>query len=200
MARNPKTPRGDGQWLIIQSINSLDLGYQEVGYDEGMPAPDHDRVSDSVSAEGVSQDIDELLFALTRQLYTYREAQLAPFELTYPQAQVLRALSTPLPMSELADRLHCTGSNVTGIVDRLQARGLLERRTPASDRRVKQLAFTDAGVALQRRVEALMSAAPAPYARSPAELVRLRELLRQFLDQLRTGMPVGLEAGAPEQE
>ena len=43
------------------------------------------------------------------------------------------ALSTlkpgePMPMSALADALHCDNSNVTGIVDRLEAAGLAERR------------------------------------------------------------------------
>ena len=48
-------------------------------------------------------------------------------------------------MSSLAGMLFCDASNVTGIVDRLEARGLIERRPAAQDRRVKLLALTPAG-------------------------------------------------------
>ena len=40
-------------------------------------------------------------------------------------------------MSALAHALHCDNSNVTGIVDRLEAAGLVERRAAEHDRRVK---------------------------------------------------------------
>ena len=44
-----------------------------------------------------------------------------------------------LPMHEIASLLACDSSNVTGIVDRLEARGLVTRRTAERDRRVKQI-------------------------------------------------------------
>ena len=40
-------------------------------------------------------------------------------------------------MHEIATRLACDNSNVTGIVDRLEARGLVTRRPGEQDRRVK---------------------------------------------------------------
>src|SRR3984957_13133488 len=52
---------------------------------------------------------------------------------------------TPMPMHELATILACDNSNVTGIVDRLEARGLVTRRPYAPDRRVKHIALTPAG-------------------------------------------------------
>ena len=48
-------------------------------------------------------------------------------------------------MGAVAGRLHCDASNVTGIVDRLVARGLVERQPSATDRRAKQLALTARG-------------------------------------------------------
>jgi DNA-binding MarR family transcriptional regulator len=48
-------------------------------------------------------------------------------------------------MRDLADRLCCDASNVTGIVDRLEERGLVERRPATDDRRVKHLVLTEAG-------------------------------------------------------
>src|ERR671917_2743107 len=38
-----------------------------------------------------------------------------------------------VPMSSLAGKLFCDASNVTGIVDRLEARGLIERRPAGYD-------------------------------------------------------------------
>jgi DNA-binding MarR family transcriptional regulator len=55
-------------------------------------------------------------------------------------------------MSALAGVLSCDASNVTGIVDRLEGRGLVERRGAEGDRRVKALATTRAGAALRRRL------------------------------------------------
>ena len=62
-----------------------------------------------------------------------QEMRLAPMQL-----HALRLIEPggPMPMSSLAGMLFCDNSNVTGIVDRLEARGLIERRTAEHDRRV----------------------------------------------------------------
>src|SRR5918997_778495 len=65
----------------------------------------------------------------------YAEAA-AEHALTGAQARLLSLLCLePLPMRRLAQRLKCEPSNVTGIVDRLESRGLVERRTAPADRR-----------------------------------------------------------------
>src|SRR5918912_2526956 len=81
-------------------------------------------------------------------------AALAELDLTFPQAHMLRLLEPgrPLPMSALAERLVCDASNVTGLADRLEARGLVVRQPAERDRRVKALAITPAGAALRKRV------------------------------------------------
>jgi DNA-binding MarR family transcriptional regulator len=48
-----------------------------------------------------------------------------------------------LMMGRVATELHCDASNVTGIVDRLAAQGLIVRQEYEHDRRVKQLQLTD---------------------------------------------------------
>ena len=60
---------------------------------------------------------------------------------------VLTTLETegPLPMSRLADALDVSVASATGIVDRMEQRGLVERRHSASDRRVVQVHVTDTG-------------------------------------------------------
>jgi len=88
----------------------------------------------------------------------------AEFELSPMQAHVLRLLEPgqPLPMRALAGKLCCDPSNVTGIVDRLEERGLLERRPAPGDRRVKMLALTEEGAAVRARHRARLFDPPEP--------------------------------------
>jgi len=106
------------------------------------------------------------------------------FELSPPQVMALRSLDPerPMPMSELAGVMACDNSNVTGIVDRLEARGLVERQVAEHDRRVKMLAVTEAGAQMREQLLARMYAAPeALAALSPADQRALRDLLRRAL-------------------
>jgi DNA-binding MarR family transcriptional regulator len=90
---------------------------------------------------------------------------------------------TPVPMHELATMLACDNSNVTGIVDRLEARGLVERRPYAQDRRVKHVVVTPLGIELRDRVRARLAEPPAAIKRlSAADQRRLRDLLRAAID------------------
>jgi DNA-binding MarR family transcriptional regulator len=69
----------------------------------------------------------------------------AEFDLSGQQAKAFHELRQPLSMGELAERLFCDASNVTGIVDRLESRGLVERQPDPDDRRVRRLVLTDEG-------------------------------------------------------
>jgi DNA-binding MarR family transcriptional regulator len=55
-------------------------------------------------------------------------------------------------MSRLADTLSCDASNVTGLVDRLESRGLVRRQASARDRRVKVLQLTPTGTRIRAQV------------------------------------------------
>ena len=115
-------------------------------------------------------------------------ASLSELGLTFSQAHALRLLDPerPLPMSSLAERLFCDASNVTGIADRLEGRGLVERRSAEGDRRVKALTLTPDGVELRDRVLEIMSEPPAAIAALPAADQRaLRDILRRAVEQLR---------------
>src|SRR5579871_3647249 len=87
-----------------------------------------------------------LLFLLVQTLKTHFAGIAAAYDLSPVQARVLLELQPgmALPMSALADVLSCDASNVTGIVDRLEGRGLVERHGTEGDRRVKALATTRA--------------------------------------------------------
>jgi DNA-binding MarR family transcriptional regulator len=109
-------------------------------------------------------------------------AALDEFGLTFPQAHALRLLNPeqPSPMNEIADRLVCDASNVTGIADRLESRGLIERRAGSGDRRVKMLALTATGAEAREQVIEAMTEPPAEIsALSPADQRALRDILRR---------------------
>jgi MarR family transcriptional regulator, organic hydroperoxide resistance regulator len=110
----------------------------------------------------------------------------AQFHLSPPQVRALGVLDPgrPVPMSELAEALHCDNSNVTGIVDRLEDRGLVERRSAPHDRRVKMLAVTEHGAEVRRRVRERLQEAPPPLAQLSAEDQRaLCDIMRRALDR-----------------
>jgi DNA-binding MarR family transcriptional regulator len=93
-----------------------------------------------------------------------------------------------VPMSSLAGKLFCDASNVTGIVDRLEARGLIERRPAEHDRRVKLLVLTPEG-------ERLRATVMRQFARPPAELASLpMEHKRALRDALRAALRNPVEA------
>lgn len=134
-------------------------------------------------APPLAREAWKLLFELGRKKHGRLSAALAELELTPAQGHALRLLEPdrPLAMSELAEALYCHASNVTGIVDRLEARGLVERR-PGQDRRVKTLALTEAGADVRERVVELMSAPPPEIAAlSAADQRALRDILTRAL-------------------
>jgi len=89
------------------------------------------------------------VFALADHLRARMAEAAAAAGLPPPLAIALRHLDPerPMPMRVLAGRMGCHPSYVTGLVDRLEAQGLVERRPAAHDRRLKQLAVTAAGAA-----------------------------------------------------
>ena len=135
----------------------------------------------------VAREAQQLFFQIGMVQRTRMGAALAELGLTFAQAHALRLLDPerPSPMSGLAELLVCDASNVTGIADRLEARGLVERRAVGADRRVKTLALTPAGVELRARVADLMSEPPAAIAALSAEDQRtLRDILRRAVAHL----------------
>jgi MarR family transcriptional regulator, organic hydroperoxide resistance regulator len=108
----------------------------------------------------------------------------ADLELSPPQLQALQRLDPdePMAMSRLAGHLHCDNSNVTGIVDRLEARGLVERRVAAHDRRIKQLVLTAKGEQVREEIHQRMGEPPEPMRKlTVSEARQLRDLLKKAL-------------------
>jgi DNA-binding MarR family transcriptional regulator len=106
------------------------------------------------------------------------------FDLSPPQVMALRHLdpAEPKPMSELAVALRCDNSNVTGIVDRLEDRGLVERRPAEHDRRVKMLRITERGAEVRAGLSARLAEPPEPLANlSLEDQQALRDIMRRAL-------------------
>ena len=82
--------------------------------------------------------------------------------LTPPQAISLMSLrpGQPPSLGELARHMHCDASYATALADRLEERGFVERRVSATDRRVKELVPTAAGLEAQARLRAAFAAPP----------------------------------------
>jgi DNA-binding MarR family transcriptional regulator len=76
------------------------------------------------------------------------------YDLSVMQALTLCLLEPgdTVPMSTVSDLLTCDPSNVTGIVERLSVGAYIERRESSSDRRVKTIRLTEAGMALRNKL------------------------------------------------
>ena len=106
------------------------------------------------------------------------------FDLSPPQGITLRLLDEPRPMGELASRMHCDNSNMTGIIDRLEERGLVVRGVAEHDRRVKLIALTDAGRRIREELDRRMAEPPEAIAKlSAADHRTLRDVLKRALGE-----------------
>jgi MarR family transcriptional regulator, organic hydroperoxide resistance regulator len=122
------------------------------------------------------------------ELFTRNKPRLAAIgselDLAPMQMHALRLLDPQgqVPMNALAENMACDPSNVTGIVDRLEARGLIERRGAEHDRRVKMLALTEEGARVRGHIMSRMAVPPPEIAGlSRADQRALRDLLRKAL-------------------
>ncbi|HZG04909.1 MAG TPA: MarR family transcriptional regulator [Streptomyces sp.] len=134
-------------------------------------------------ADPLTLEVVELIGSVVARYHQEYDEAAARHSLTGAQARLLSLLHhRPLPMREIARRLKCEPSNVTGIVDRLESRGLVERRPDPADRRVKLAAATDEGHETARRLRASLDFAREPLAElTPVERAVLRDLLKRML-------------------
>jgi DNA-binding MarR family transcriptional regulator len=111
------------------------------------------------------------------------------FELSPVQCHVLHLIEPgrPLSMGRLAETLSCDASNVTGLVDRLEARGLIRRQPSAEDRRVKVLHLTPAGSRLRSQLLRRMTGRSKPLSRLSLDEQRtLVKILETLVDDKAT--------------
>src|SRR4029077_575813 len=119
---------------------------------------------------------------VTNKHHLFQMAQ--DFELAPQQMIAIRMLgSGPRKMSELAQALFCDNSNVTGIVDRLEERGLVRREAAEGDRRVKLLVLTKEGERIRVEITKRMAEPPPPIASlSEKDQRQLRDILQRAVE------------------
>jgi DNA-binding MarR family transcriptional regulator len=97
---------------------------------------------------GSGVDLTMSLLVAAQAVETRIESSLSPLGLSLAKLNVLGILvdsGAPLTLGELAQRLACVRSNVTQLVDRLEADGLVRRDPDPADRRSIRAVVTDSG-------------------------------------------------------
>jgi DNA-binding MarR family transcriptional regulator len=127
-----------------------------------------------------------LLHQMAERQQAYYTACANEFELSGAQAKVLMSLrpDDAVPMRVLAERVGSDPSNLTGLVDKLEARGALRRTPDARDRRVKTLQLTADGRRLRDSFWHRLTHDAGPIAPlTPTQVRDLAELLEAALGQ-----------------
>lgn len=132
----------------------------------------------AIAAEAWSALLDLTMGQRNRFFGIVQEFGLTPGDL-----RALSALDdeTPRPMRTLARAWGCDASNVTWTVDRLERRGLVERRMLPSDRRVKTVVLTPLGASTKAELFTRLHEPPADLlALDRATLLALRDALHRL--------------------
>ena len=132
----------------------------------------------------LSEEIAGLVHQLVDVWDAYLEARVREMDvgLTGRQATALWMAKDPLSMGELSTQLACDPSSATGIVDRLERKGLVRRVADPVDRRAKRVELTPEGKTLRRRIEQrVMAARPSIAGLTKTEQRQLRDLLQKAM-------------------
>lgn len=124
--------------------------------------------------------LDDAIWRMSDVMRHMFARRISALGLTPPLAFILKLLDEPRPMRYLADELLFDPSYVTSLVDTLETKGLAERRSDPSDRRVKLVAMTEAGVAVRQQLQiGMCSGLPGIHSLSDDDRVALATLLMQ---------------------
>jgi len=107
-----------------------------------------------------TNQVDEVIDLLRRSVRGLKQnmmQELREYNITFPQALVLRILNLDgtHTLMQLASRLDMTTSSLSGIVDRLVKLGFVDRIQDQEDRRAILISLSNEGVKLVAQVPAL---------------------------------------------
>ncbi len=104
-----------------------------------------------------NESLGRLIYLTAQDIKNYAEKQLKPYALTLEQFHLLKHMSPDSGMSqrELGELVNKTPANITRILDRLELKNLIVRRSSINDRRASLVFLTDPGHALVREVFAI---------------------------------------------
>ncbi|MFB8754453.1 MarR family winged helix-turn-helix transcriptional regulator [Streptomyces nigra] len=122
------------------------------------------------------------LYAASRALTGAYRPLLEPLGLTYPQYLVLVALGEhhAVSVKELVALLQLDYGTVTPLIKRLESNGLLKRERRPDDERVVQVALTEEGLAVHRRLSSIPPAIGDAVGLAPEEIATLQSLARRL--------------------
>ncbi|MEM9074559.1 MAG: MarR family transcriptional regulator [Myxococcota bacterium] len=153
----------------------------------------------------VDNDIDRILEAI---VYLYTESRRATKELarhhglTGPQVTALKMLEGfgPISLSRLSARMSARNSTVTGIADRMERDGLVERVRSDEDRRVVLIRLTAKGRALAQEIPVASMAMFGKALRSLDDRDRneLKRILRVLTDRVRSDVSAETRPGGQD--
>jgi MarR family 2-MHQ and catechol resistance regulon transcriptional repressor len=97
-----------------------------------------------------------VLWKAARAVQAYAEKSISELEMCGSDFAVLEALlhKGPLPVNEIGTKVLLTSGSITVAVDRLEAKGFVERRAHGTDRRARIVHLTKAGKKLITRIYA----------------------------------------------
>jgi DNA-binding MarR family transcriptional regulator len=139
----------------------------------------------SVRSAGAAREAWQLFWRIFMEDKRRRWTILSELGISPQQSMALSTLKPgePMPMSALADAMHADNSSITGIVDRLEAAGLAERRPDERDRRVKAVILTEKGEWLRVEIDRRAGEPPPRLANLPEEdAAALRDILARALE------------------
>lgn len=133
------------------------------------------------------RDFATALSTLHREVHALYGEIARKSGLSTPQAQLLCSLSHRTPsFGELAELLGCDKTNVTGMIDRLERRGLVTREKDPGDRRISRIVLTHEGESLCRDIRGAFARTVADRCGSLDRSARLIHATAQALSEGRS--------------
>jgi DNA-binding MarR family transcriptional regulator len=105
-----------------------------------------------------NESLGRLIYLTAQDIKNYAEKILSPYGLTLEQLHLLKNMSAEDGMSQrnLGELVNKTPANITRILDRLESKSLILRRSSPDDRRTSQVFLSKEGYILVRRVTGIL--------------------------------------------
>jgi DNA-binding MarR family transcriptional regulator len=177
--------RGSPSGQALRRAQPPILGAVDHGTDVGGAQPDHLQLV---------QQVVGLWVQMQSRMQAHFTALAAEHSLSAIQAKVLLQLdlAQPVTMRALAARLQYDPSNLTGVIDRLEALGAVRRQPDPSDRRVRGLLLTETGARMRDPFWQQLTTDAGPLGQLRArELEQLRAILQSAITAPAPGDPAG---------
>ena len=103
-------------------------------------------------ASAVNRDILDALTSLIKVVGEVAQQIATEFDIAPHDLLAMFKMDSVLTMKELAQHMGCDASFITSVADTLERRGYVRREPSQRDRRVKNLVFTEEGIAAKERM------------------------------------------------